>query len=257
MESNFHISIVVPCFNESERLPISYWEKLISDFREIKWIFVDDGSTDSTLSILNQLCREKNTEVIASETNVGKGNAVRLGLASLLSSENSPEVVGYLDSDGAFSENDMSLLIELAKPSKENKKSNPYDIFILSRVALSGRNIRRKQNRHYLGRIIATFVSFGWESAPYDTQSGFKLFKTSESLRISLQDPFKTRWFFDVELISRIGRNNAGVVTIWEEPASNWSDIEGSKLRFRHALLILRELIQARSEVNRLRKILQ
>ena len=252
MMNNPTISIVVPCFNEEERFPVQYWEKLISNFKEVKWIFVDDGSSDSTFSILNNLCRETSAEVLVSEKNIGKGNAVRFGLVSSLASETRPDIVGYLDSDGAFSESDVSLMIELASSSNVTTESRNFDVFILSRVALSGRNIRRKLNRHYLGRVIATLLSFGWDGAPYDTQSGFKLFRISESLRISLQEPFRTRWFFDVELISRIGSNQSGVVRIWEEPATSWSDVEGSKLRSKHIFLILWELIYARSKVAQL-----
>jgi glycosyltransferase involved in cell wall biosynthesis len=255
MKNSPIVSIVVPCFNEALRLPMNYWKEMISNFQDVNWIFVDDGSTDSTLSILNELCRATNAEVLVSKMNIGKGNAVRIGLESSLKSESVPDIVGYLDSDGAFSHNDVSVLIDLARSSVDNKDSKQYEVFILSRVALSGRNIRRRLNRHYLGRVIATLLSFGWNGAPYDTQSGFKIIRSSEYLRFSLQEPFRTRWFFDVELISRIGCNNNGEVRIWEEPATSWADIEGSKLRPKHILLILRELIYARTEVNQLRRI--
>lgn len=256
MKNSPTVSLVVPCFNEALRLPVDYWKKMISNFQDVNWIFVDDGSTDSTLFILNELCRATNAEVLVSKMNIGKGNAVRIGLQSSLKSEIKPDIVGYLDSDGAFSHEDVSALIELARTSINNEDSKQFDVFILSRVALSGRNIRRKLNRHYLGRVIATLLSFGWNGAPYDTQSGFKIFRTSDYLQFSLREPFKTRWFFDVELISRIGCNKNSEVGIWEEPATSWADIEGSKLRSKHILLILRELIHARSEVNRLRKML-
>ena len=50
------ISIVVPCFNEEEVLPVYIEEmgKIIDKMQraEVELIFVDDGSTDRTLSLL-------------------------------------------------------------------------------------------------------------------------------------------------------------------------------------------------------------
>ena len=53
------LSIIVPCFNEEEALPIFYqtmreYENQI--FADIEYCFVDDGSKDSTLHIMRELC---------------------------------------------------------------------------------------------------------------------------------------------------------------------------------------------------------
>ena len=53
------ISIVVPCFNEEEALPIYYREmcKIMDEMQdaEFELLFIDDGSKDQTLSILREL----------------------------------------------------------------------------------------------------------------------------------------------------------------------------------------------------------
>lgn len=58
MSNNVLISLVVPCYNEEESLPLFYSETckaadtLRQDFKaEIEFIFVDDGSKDNTLSL--------------------------------------------------------------------------------------------------------------------------------------------------------------------------------------------------------------
>lgn len=60
------ISIVVPCFNEEEVLPLFFrtvQEKVASRaFFEVEYIFVNDGSTDSTIEVLREL-RRKNENV--------------------------------------------------------------------------------------------------------------------------------------------------------------------------------------------------
>ncbi len=53
------ISIVVPCFNEEEALPVYYEEmsRVMEQMREVDFelLFVDDGSSDRTLGIMKSL----------------------------------------------------------------------------------------------------------------------------------------------------------------------------------------------------------
>ena len=59
------VSIVVPCFNEEEVLPIYIhaMEKIIKEMKtaEVEIIFVDDGSTDRTAEILGQFHKKRNS----------------------------------------------------------------------------------------------------------------------------------------------------------------------------------------------------
>jgi len=59
------IYMVVPCYNEEKRLNLEYWNELI-DIAGTKWIFVNDGSTDNTLNLLQGI---KNASVISLEKN--------------------------------------------------------------------------------------------------------------------------------------------------------------------------------------------
>ena len=57
------ISIIIPCFNEEDSIPIFFREveKIALKIHEdIEYIFVDDGSKDGTLSILRKLSSEHN-----------------------------------------------------------------------------------------------------------------------------------------------------------------------------------------------------
>lgn len=58
------ISLIVPCYNEQEALPIFYEEstKVLAGMDcEYEFLFVNDGSKDATLSILKDLQKEMNT----------------------------------------------------------------------------------------------------------------------------------------------------------------------------------------------------
>lgn len=79
------ISVVVPCYNEQESLPIFYNEvnKVADGMKNVKFefIFIDDGSKDETLSIAKNL-REKDNRVrfISFSRNFGKEAGMLAGL---------------------------------------------------------------------------------------------------------------------------------------------------------------------------------
>lgn len=77
------ISIVVPCMNEEYAIPVFYNEigKLEHKLEELELIFVDDGSTDDTLSTIKEL-RKNDTRIhyISFSRNFGKEAALLAGL---------------------------------------------------------------------------------------------------------------------------------------------------------------------------------
>ena len=79
------ISIVVPCFNEEEALPVYYREmkRVMGELSEVSFeiLFVDDGSSDKTLEILKQLnAKDGRCEYLSFSRNFGKEAAIYAGL---------------------------------------------------------------------------------------------------------------------------------------------------------------------------------
>jgi glycosyltransferase involved in cell wall biosynthesis len=76
------ISIVVPCFNEEENIPLFYEETLkVLASEQIEFIFVDDGSKDNTLEILRQLAsQDSRVHYVSFSRNFGKEAAMLAGL---------------------------------------------------------------------------------------------------------------------------------------------------------------------------------
>jgi glycosyltransferase involved in cell wall biosynthesis len=226
------------------------WKELVDSIDGCIFLFVDDGSKDSTNQILRKLERESNIKVLALDSNFGKGNAIRLGFIYLQEIVPDLGAMGYVDSDGAFSKEDIARILESSREALSNPNSGSLDAVISSRVALAGRNIKRKLSRHYLGRIIATFLTSNWENAPYDTQCGFKIFRKSEYFLKAIQEPFRTRWFIDIELMMRIGRNKPDKLHLWEEPLNHWREVSGSKVRPNSYVRIIFEIQIARKEID-------
>lgn len=231
------VGIVVPCFNEAERWNSDYWRVMVEQV-SATFLFVDDGSQDATPVLLEQLGEHSKAQILSLPRNSGKAEAVRQGMNRLLE-ETSLSGVGYLDADGAFAQEDISAIATIFT---EKVAEQDFDAVWSSRVALAGRDIARSPARHYVGRIIATYLSVAEHSFPYDTQSGYKLFVDSQTLRRCLASPFATRWLFEIELLAR-WRNAAGSpMRIWEEPVNYWHDVPGSKITRGELLRVLREL---------------
>src|SRR5574344_2542092 len=79
------ISIIIPCYNEEEALPIYYdaMKIIMNDLKEVQFelIFVDDGSKDNTLNEMRKLAKkDKCVRFISFSRNFGKESAMYAGL---------------------------------------------------------------------------------------------------------------------------------------------------------------------------------
>ncbi len=234
------VRMVVPCFNEYDRWQHDYWNELLT-IPDVQWIFVDDGSTDATGELLDNLAKHPNCVTVAHDHNKGKAEAVRTGLLHGLTDEINPgQVTGFVDADGSFSVFDIQRLIEL---SNSNALKGRFDALWSARVPLSGREISRSSTRSFAGRLIRWVLRFAYSDLPFDTQVGFKLFYPSAELLECLQEPFVTHWFFDVELLIRWRKQTGSLMRVWEEPLTSCLDIPRSRIAGREYLRIIRELL--------------
>lgn len=197
---------------------------------EIRWIFVNDGSRDGTLRLLQDMAAgfPGQVEVLDQQPNQGKAEAVRQGLRKALQS--GAPAVGFWDADLATPLDAIPEFLAVLE-SREGT-----DMVFGARVKLLGREIHRLAIRHYLGRIFATVVSNMLSLPIYDTQCGAKLFRSSAELEAVLSEKFISRWVFDVEIIARTLRARQFSVasleaSIYELPLRQWKDIAGSKVK--------------------------
>ena len=79
------ISIIVPCYNEEEAMPIFYEEinKIAHEMKKVdfEFIFVNDGSKDKTLEVARDLSKkDKRVRYVSFSRNFGKESAMYAGL---------------------------------------------------------------------------------------------------------------------------------------------------------------------------------
>lgn len=125
------ISIIVPCYNEEESLPLFY-DEIIRVTKEMKhidfeFLFVNDGSRDSTLLIFRKLHEEdKRVRYISFSRNFGKEAAMYAGLEHA-----SGDFVAVMDAD---LQDPPGMLPEMYRIIKEED----YDCVGLKRTSRKG-----------------------------------------------------------------------------------------------------------------------
>jgi dolichyl-phosphate beta-glucosyltransferase len=239
--------VVVPCFNEEQRLPVEVFRTYSSADAGVQFLFVNDGSSDGTLRVLASLQTEdpERYAVLDLERNGGKAEAVRRGILEAL--KRGCDLVGFWDADLATPLSEIRGFLQVFASRPE------IEMVFAARVRLLGRSISRNPARHYFGRVGATLISQSLGLAVYDTQCGAKLFRVTPGLRDLFAKPFISRWIFDVEIIARhvIARGrDAAARSIYELPIMVWHDVKGSKVRQTDFLRALSDLGKIRRAYN-------
>lgn len=238
------IALVVPCYNEAKRLDGAAFQAALDADPDLRFVFVDDGSTDQTRAVLERLARSDRIEALILEKNQGKAEAVRRGVQRAL--ETKPDLFGYWDADLA------TPLDAVAGLRGALEAQAAYLLAMGARVQLLGRDIRRSWVRHVLGRITATLSARVLGVPVYDTQCGAKLFRRAPVTAELFDEPFATGWIFDVELLARLGNALAEgdgqrlADAVVEVPLDRWVDVGKSSVRPHDFFLGMRDLRRIR-----------
>lgn len=223
--------VVIPCYNEADRLRVGDFARYVDSQPDLGFLFVNDGSTDATLPIIQQLSdsNPSRISVLNLPENRGKATAVQKGIAHAI--KRRPEYVGFWDADLA------TPLDEIGKFTKVLDQRPDLQIVIGSRIALLGRKIQRTRVRRILGRLFAFAATSVLSLRVCDTQCGAKMFRVNSEIDSIFAKPFYTKWILDVEILARLiaarrqtGRCPAEHV-IYEQPLESWQDVAGSKLK--------------------------
>jgi len=108
-------TIIIPCYNEANRLHLEAFLNFARKNPKISFIFVDDGSKDLTISLLcgAMAALPKQIDVLMMSHNAGKAEAVRHGLK--FASKRGDKYVAFLDADLATPLNAINDFISVGR----------------------------------------------------------------------------------------------------------------------------------------------
>jgi len=230
-----YLSVVVPAYNESHRLPATLVDidrYLGSAGFSYEIIVVDDGSKDGTADIAEKMGDAiKNLRVIRNAENSGKGAVVKQGMLEAKGS-----VRLFTDADNSTS---MDEFVKL-KPFLEEG----YDVVFASR-AMPESVLEPPQAwyRQLLGRMGNLFLIRAINlPGVHDSQCGFKAFTDRAAEEIFSKVKME-RWGFDIEAL--VLAKHLGFKT--KEVGVRWVDKPGTRfLSFRGYLQIFTENLRIR-----------
>jgi len=247
------VCLVIPCYNEAYMLPQlrENYLSFLDDSTDVILCFVNDGSKDNTLNILEDLKKSapNKIEILSYNDNQGKAEAVLRGMVHC-NEKFEHNYIGYLDADLATS-------LSEAMRVKNILVNNPELSFVFgSRIAKLGSTIERSYFRFFVGRIIATIISKILALPVYDTQCGCKVFRKETSQKLFVE-PFISKWLFDVELFFRMyqayGKQEA-IKKMKEIPLDAWIDPGDSKVSFTYFFKLWFDLRRINKEYKKINK---
>ena len=159
------ISLIIPCFNEQESLPIFYDEvcKIIKTIDvDYELLFIDDGSKDNSLSIIVDLAKKnKNVKYISFSRNFGKEAAMYAGLKNAKG-----DYVAIMDAD---MQDPPSLLPKMY----EILKKEDYDSVATRRISRTGES----KIRSFFARLFYKIINKISDAEIVDGARDFRLMK--------------------------------------------------------------------------------
>ncbi|WP_158849344.1 response regulator [Algibacter sp. L1A34] len=234
------VGVVIPCYDEEERLLSKEFTDFISKNTGYHLCFVNDGSKDDTLRVLKDLKkgREDFITVYDCEKNGGKAEAVRLGMLHMAQHDDL-DYIGFLDADLSTDLRDFDDLVKTIE-------SSDFKIVSGSRISRMGANITKESARKIISMTINFIIRKILGMDFKDTQCGAKIF-SKDVIELSFREKFVTQWIFDVEIFKRMtlyfGTEKAKTY-ICEQPLKRWIHADGSKLSMKDSVKIVFQLAQ-------------
>ncbi|MBI1790999.1 MAG: glycosyltransferase family 2 protein [Acidobacteria bacterium] len=213
---NRSISIVIPAYNEEQRLP-STLERICAYLRQLEPVFaeilvVDDGSRDGTAPAAETFGPP--VRLLRNPGNRGKGYSVRHGML-----EAKADWVLFTDAD-------LSAPIEELPKLLAAVDQQGAQVAIGSRAldrSLIG--VHQSVFRENAGRFFNLVMRVATGLPFHDTQCGFKLFERRAAREIFSRQQLE-RFGFDVEVLFIARRLGYKAV----EVPVRWDNVEGSKV---------------------------
>lgn len=217
------LSIVVPCYNEQENLPLilECFSNVISR-KDIEVVLVNNGSTDNTASVLEELLPQYPfARTVLVEENQGYGYGILTGLQSC-----DAEFIGWTHADMQTDPKDIIKALEIIENYqkeqgnnrifvKGKRKGRPLsDVFFTFGMSVFESLYLRQRLNDINGQpnIFPEDFFRTWENAPYDFSLDLYAFYMARKMKLEVKR-------FHVLFSERIHGNskwNTGLKSKWE-----------------------------------------
>ena len=225
LQDQLFISIIIPLYNEEKS--IKNIINRIPNYFKHEIIIVDDGSSDATGQIADQIASQDNrVKVVHHQTNLGYGAALQSGFKAA-----TKELVFYTDGDSQFDIGEMPALLPLMAK---------YDIVSCYRLNRQD-NLIRKINGWLWTKLVC--LLFGMKIR--DIDCAFKLFKKDIFDKIKLSS---TGALIDAEILARAIRKG---YTVTQKGVHHYPRTAGAQTgaNLRVIFRAFKELLRLRSQI--------
>ncbi len=216
--SDFVLSIVIPCYNEKDNIKKIVEKVLESPVKNKEIIVVDDCSSDGTRDILEKEIKPLVSKIVYQEVNQGKGAALKEGFKHATG-----DFVIIQDADMEYDPNEY---VQVVEPLNNGECDVCY-----------GSRFLNSKAKGYLANILANkFLTFlsniftGFHLT--DMETCYKCFKREIIQSVNIEEK---RFGFEPEITSKIAKKK---VKIKEVPISYYprTNKEGKKIGFKDGL---------------------
>ena len=222
--ANIKLSVVVPCYNEEKRFQEGfnhYWLYFLKQKYPWELIFVNDGSKDNTLKLMQASAKGKSSvKVISYNENHGKGYAIVQGIKNTKG-----KYILFTDLDHSVSINTIESFFKYFEKG--------YQVVIGSRRVREAKILTHQHFlRELLGRGFTLLVRFLIDWQIKDATCGFKAFINQAAKKIFEKITIYD-WAFDAEILFLCKKFK---IKFAQAPVT-WSNVRGTKVSLKKDIL--------------------
>jgi polysaccharide deacetylase family protein (PEP-CTERM system associated) len=195
------VTVVIPCYNEESALPylantLRGVERAFTDYR-LRFLFVNDGSSDATRDTLDRLFGAKeNCEIAHHERNQGVAAAILTGLRHART-----EIVCSMDCDCTYDPNDLNKMLPLLTPGIDLVTASPYHP--------DGHVLRVPGWRLALSKSASALYRIVLRQSLYTYTSCFRVYRRSAVVGLAVRE---TGFLGVAEILGRLDLNGSRIV---------------------------------------------